>query len=439
MLEFKNRPYTLDDLGKHQKKVDDIHQKMHERTSVGAAFLGWIDAASRVTEEELHHILRLAAKTREKADVLVVAGIGGSYLGAHAMIEALRSEYAPLKPEILFCGNHFSAAKLEELLVYLEDKTFYVNVISKSGRTIETALAFRFLRKELQQRYGERAGEYIIATTDAKSGALRAQVEEEGYESFIVPEDIGGRYSVMSPVGLFPMAVAGIDIEGFLAGMKEAEKDFSTSSLEENTAYQYALTRRLLHEEGKLMEILVSYEPALVQFAEWYKQLFGESEGKDGKGIFPVSLANTTDLHSMGQMVQDGPRIFFETVLDLRKQSSLRLPSLLDHGDGLSYLEGEEVCAMTRKALLGTLLAHEEANVPNLLLELKEYSAKSLGYLMYFMMTSCAMSAYLSGVNPFDQPGVEAYKNNMLALLGDAKYKDIKGPMEEKLKEKNLL
>lgn len=439
MLELKNLPYSLSQLTEHQKRVDEIHRQMEARTSTGAEFLGWLDAASKTSEEELQQMKTLADKIRRKADVLVVAGIGGSYLGAHAMIEALRKEYQAQEPEIIFCGNHMSAAKLQELLEYLEDKTFYVNVISKSGRTIETALAFRFLRRELQQRYGERAGAYIIATTDATSGALRAQVEQEGYESFVVPEDIGGRYSVMSPVGLFPMAVAGISIDDFLQGMKQAEKDFSSPLLEENLAYQYGLTRQLLYADGKNMEILVNYEPALVQFSEWYKQLFGESEGKDGKGIFPVSVANTTDLHSMGQMIQDGQRNFFETVLDLRKPSTLTLPSLLDDGDGLSYLEGEEIFSMTRKALLGTLLAHEEAGVPNLLLEMKEYSAKSLGYLMYFMMKSCAMSAYHSGVNPFDQPGVEAYKNNMLALLGDTKYAHLKGPMEEKLKEKKLL
>ncbi|HZK10367.1 MAG TPA: glucose-6-phosphate isomerase [Clostridia bacterium] len=438
MLNFKNSPYSLEELEKHQAKITAIHTSMEARTSLGAEYLGWLKAASTFEEKELKRLIQLASKIREEADLLVVAGIGGSYLGADALIQALKPTFGQDKPQILFCGNNLSAAYMEELLAYLEGKCFYVNVISKSGRTVETALAFRFLKKELTKRYGQEAGRYIIATTDAKSGALRRQVEEEGYKSFVVPQDIGGRYSVMSPVGLFPMAVAGLDVKGFLAGMTQAEKDFSSPKLEENAAYRYALTRRLLYKKGKIMEILVTYEPALEKFAEWYKQLFGESEGKEEGGIFPVAVANTTDLHSMGQIIQDGPKIFFETVVDLSKPSSLVLPEVKAEDD-LDYLQGQKISGMTKKALLATLIAHEEAGVSNLLIEMESYSEESLGYLMYFMMRACAMSAYLGGVNPFDQPGVEAYKNNMLALLGNPNYKKYKADIEKKLREKNLV
>lgn len=438
MLKFKNCPYTLQELEKYQEKVSAIHDAMEARTSRGAEYLGWLYAASSFDVKEMEKLLELAQKIRQEADVLVVAGIGGSYLGADALIRTFAPAFGQMKPEILFCGNNLSAAYMEELLHYLSDKRFYVNVISKSGRTVETALAFRFLKAELKGRYGENYAKYVIATTDARTGALRRQVEQEGYESFVVPEDIGGRYSVMSAVGLFPLAVAGLDVKKFLEGMINAELDFSCRELAANAAYRYALTRRLLYDEGKLMEILVSYEPALGQFSEWYKQLFGESEGKDGGGIFPVSVANTTDLHSLGQMIQDGPKIFFETVLDLHKSGDLCLPQV-EGDDDLDYLEGEKIDGLTQKALLATLLAHEEAGVPNLLLEIQDYSESSLGYLMYFMMRACAMSAYLGDVNPFDQPGVEAYKNNMLALLGNPAYQMYKGPLEKKLRTRGLL
>lgn len=439
MLKLKNSPYSIEELESYQREITELHEAMEARTSLGAEYLGWLHAPSSFETKEMERLLDLAAKIRDEADVLVVAGIGGSYLGADALIRAFKPAFGANKPEILFCGNNLSAAYMQELLDYLCDKRFFVNVISKSGRTVETALAFRFLKKELQERYGqEAAGHYIIATTDAESGALRRQVEEEGYESFVVPADIGGRYSVMSAVGLFPMAVAGLDIIGFIEGMVQAEEDFSSAKLKENTAYRYALTRKLLYDKGNLLEILVSYEPALGQFAEWYKQLFGESEGKNGGGIFPMAVANTTDLHSLGQIIQEGPKIFFETVLDLRKPSGLILP-VVEGDDDLAYLEGEEIFSMGKKALLATLLAHEEAGVTNLLLEVKEYSERALGYLMYFMMKACAMSAYLGGVNPFDQPGVEAYKNNMLALLGSPSYQEYKGPIEKKLKERGLL
>lgn len=438
MLEFKNSPYSIEDLEKYQSEITSLHEAMEAGTSQGAEYLGWLRAASTFETKEMQRLLQVAQKVRNEADVLVVAGIGGSYLGADALIEAFKPAFGKEKPQVLFCGNNLSAAYMKELLVYLRGKSFYVNVISKSGRTVETALAFRFLKEELRMRHGQEAAKYIIATTDGKSGALRRQVEDEGYESFLVPGDIGGRYSVMSAVGLFPMAVAGLDVKDFLQGFIQAEEDFSSPKLRENSAYRYALTRKLLYDEGKLMEILVTYEPALRQFSEWYKQLFGESEGKNQGGIFPLAVSNTTDLHSMGQIIQEGPKIFFETVLDLRKASSLILPRL-ESDDDLDYLEGEDVFEMTKKALLATLMAHEDAGVSNLLLEMEDYSEKSLGYLMYFMMRACAMSAYLAGVNPFDQPGVEAYKNNMLALLGNPSYEKYKAPMEKKLKDRGLL
>ncbi len=438
MLKLKNFPLSEEEEKRYSEKVSSLHLAMEEGRAEGSDYLGWLYYASTFPQEELERLVRLAQEVRARAEVLVVAGIGGSYLGAEAMIKALAPAFGQEKPEIIFCGNNLSGAYLEELLAYLEGKNFYVNVISKSGRTLETALAFRFLKEELIKRHGDRAGSFIIATTDPESGALRRQVEAEGYESFAIPPNLGGRYSVMSPVGLFPMAVAGLDVKAFLEGFIEGERDFSPASLAENKAYQYALTRRLLYDRGYLMEILVSYEPSLVQFSEWYKQLFGESEGKDGGGIFPVSVANTTDLHSLGQIIQDGPKIFFETVLAMGKKTSLILPSL-DGDDGLSYLEGEKISTMTGQAMLATLLAHEEAGVTNLILELDDYSEKSLAYLMYFMMRACAMSSYLGGVNPFDQPGVEAYKNNMLALMGSPDYRGLNLEIREKLKKRGLI
>lgn len=438
MIKFKNSPLNMEDYQKHSEGIKKLHLAMEEGRAAGSDYLGWLYYASSFDKNEVDRIKTHAKKIRDQADVLVVAGIGGSYLGADAIIRALELSFGRSKPEIIFCGNNLSGAYLEELISYLDGKNFYVNVISKSGRTLETALAFRFLKDLLIEKHGSDYYKYIYATTDSSSGALRKQVEEEGFVSFEVPGNVGGRFSVMTPVGLFPLAVAGLNIDEFLEGFIEGEKDFSSENLIDNLAYQYGLVRNHYYNQGKLMEILVTYEPALGQFAEWFKQLFGESEGKDGRGIFPISVANTTDLHSLGQIIQDGKKIFFETVLDLTKKTSLSVPS--SHmEDDLGYLEGERVGVMTKNAQLATLIAHEEAGVPNLILELDDYSERGLGYLMYFMMRACAMTSYLQGVNPFDQPGVEAYKTNMLALMGNPSYAQYRQALVDKLVSKGLI
>ncbi|MBA4494207.1 glucose-6-phosphate isomerase [Paenactinomyces guangxiensis] len=403
------------------------HDMLHNKTGSGSDFLGWIDLPSQYDQEEFARIKKAAQKIQSDSDALIVIGIGGSYLGARAAIEMLtHSFYNQLPktkrktPVIYFAGNHISSNYTANLLDLLEDKDFSINVISKSGTTTEPAIAFRIFRDYMEKRYGkEEARRRIYATTDREKGALKKLADEEGYETFVIPDDVGGRYSVLTAVGLLPIAAAGIDIDEMMAGARAASQAYRLPGLSENPSYQYAAVRNALYRKGKTTELLVNYDPALHYFSEWWKQLFGESEGKDQKGIFPASVNFTTDLHSMGQYIQEGLRNIFETVVFVersQKQVTIR-PEPADL-DGLNYLAGKDLDFVNTKAFEGTMLAHTDGGVPNLSVKVKELSPHTFGQLVYFFEKACGISGYLLGVNPFDQPGVEAYKKNMFALLG---------------------
>ena len=412
-------------------RVEAIHRQIAAKQGAGNDFLGWVDLPVNADQAEIEAVKAAAARIRENSEVLVVAGIGGSYLGARAALEMLMPYFRTTppqagNPEVIFVGHHLSGAYLEQLLNYIKDKEFSINVISKSGTTTETAVAFRFLKQLAEEKYGKKgAAERIYATTDRQRGALRRLAEEEGYTTFVIPDDIGGRYSVLSPVGLLPIAAAGIDIDPILAGAAAAYEVCSHPELEQNPVYQYAVLRHIFYQKGKSIELMVNYEPALHYFAEWWKQLFGESEGKDGKGLFPAAVDFTTDLHSLGQYIQEGRRLFFETILAVEKdRSTLALPEAPGDPDGLNYIAGQRVDEMNRQALRGTLLAHQDGGVPCLVVKIPELSPFYFGYLVYFFEKACAISGYLLGVNPFDQPGVEEYKKNMFALLGKPGFED---------------
>jgi len=429
----------------HQKDVvKTLHHVIHDQTGAGSDFLGWIDLPSNYDQEEFTRIETAAKKIASDSDVLLVIGIGGSYLGARAAVEALTHHFYNLQtsgerqgPQLLFVGHHISSTYMKELMDVLEGKTFSINVISKSGTTTEPAIAFRLFKKLLIDQVGplEVRGR-IYATTDAREGALKTLADGEGYTTFVVPDDVGGRYSVLTAVGLLPIAACGIDIGQMMEGAKEASIRYGNPDLTENEAYQYAVIRNLLYEKGKTIELLVSYEPSLLMFNEWWKQLFGESEGKDGKGIFPASVTFSTDLHSMGQYIQDGRRDLFETTLQIR---SLRHDLIMEEEtldlDGLNYLAGRSVDFVNKQAFRGATLAHVDGGVPNIVIELPEMNAYGFGYLAYFFQKACAMSGYLLGVNPFDQPGVEAYKKNMFALLGKPGYEGLKKQLEARWEE----
>ncbi|MDR0140015.1 glucose-6-phosphate isomerase [Metabacillus idriensis] len=423
--------------------VKVAHHSIHEKTGAGSDYLGWVDLPSEYDKEEFARIQKSAEKIKSDSDVLLVVGIGGSYLGARAALEMLNhSFYNALSkeqrktPQIIFVGNNISSTYMKDLMDLLEGKDFSINVISKSGTTTEPALAFRIFRKLLEEKYGKaEAKSRIYATTDKARGALKTLATEEGYESFIIPDDVGGRYSVLTAVGLLPIAAAGADIEEMMKGAAAAMEDFANSELEENAAYQYAAVRNALYNRGKTIEMLINYEPGLQYFAEWWKQLFGESEGKDQKGIFPASANFSTDLHSMGQYVQEGRRDLFETVLNVEKpRHELTIEAEENDLDGLNYLAGETVDFVNKKAFQGTMLAHTDGGVPNLIVNLPEMNEYTFGYLVYFFEKACAMSGYLLGVNPFDQPGVEAYKVNMFALLGKPGFEEVKAELEKRLK-----
>lgn len=425
--------------GDYQAMITAAHRLLHDKTGPGGDFLGWVDYVSRLEPEEIERIDATARTIRQQADVLVVIGIGGSYLGAKAVIEALGPQYGR-RPEVVFAGTAMSSLDLTELLAYLEGKSVFVNVISKSGTTLEPAIAFRVLRQWMEQTYGEAANQRIIATTDASRGALVELAKQKGYQRFVVPDDVGGRYSVMTPVGLLPIAAAGIDLNAFLDGFRQAEEEYRADSIETNQAYRYALARHLLLHQGKSIEIFAQYKPRLMYLSEWLKQLYGESEGKDGKGLFPAAVVNSSDLHSLGQYIQDGQRILFETVIDFRSPSAdIFIPADQANLDGLNYLAGKDLHFINRKAMMATILAHVEGGVPNILLETERFDATSLGKLMYFFMKACGMSGYLLGVNPFDQPGVEEYKLNMFALLGKPGSEQRQAELEEKLNSSRAL
>ncbi|MDT0740158.1 glucose-6-phosphate isomerase [Staphylococcus chromogenes] len=417
--------------------VKSVHRTIHEGTGAGSDFLGWVDLPVDYDKEEFARIQKSAKQIQSNSDVLVVIGIGGSYLGARSAIEMLTPAFKKNEetPEIIFAGHHLSSTYTQELIDYLEGKDFSVNVISKSGTTTEPAVAFRLFKKLLEEKYGkEEAVKRIFATTDKEKGALKQLATNEGYESFIVPDDVGGRFSVLTAVGLLPIAVAGIDIESMMSGAAKAREELSSDDVSENIAYQYATIRNILYSKGYTTEMLINYEPSLQYFNEWWKQLFGESEGKDLKGIYPSSANFTTDLHSLGQYVQEGRRFLFETVLKVESpKHAITIEEDPEDLDGLNYLAGKTVDDVNTKAFEGTLLAHTDGGVPNLVVKVPQLDAFTYGYLVYFFETAVAMSGYQLGVNPFNQPGVEAYKQNMFALLGKPGFEDKKKELEERL------
>ncbi|AEP01511.1 glucose-6-phosphate isomerase [Weizmannia coagulans] len=419
------------------------HKLLHEKTGVGNDFTGWLTLPKDYDKEEFARIQKAAAKIQNDSDVLLVIGIGGSYLGARAAIEMLNHSFMNVlpkekrkNPQIFFVGNSISSTYMKDLMDVLEGKDFSINVISKSGTTTEPAIAFRIFNKLLIEKYGEKEAKgRVYATTDRAKGALKTLADAEGYETFVIPDDVGGRYSVLTPVGLLPIAVSGVDIQAMMDGAAKAVDDFSNPEVAENIAYQYAAVRNILYRKGKTIEMLINYEPGLQYFSEWWKQLFGESEGKDQKGIYPSSANFSTDLHSLGQYVQEGRRDLFETVVKVEQaREELTIEKEENDLDGLNYLAGRTVDFVNNKAFEGTLLAHTDGGVPNLVVSIPKTDAYTFGYLVYFFEKACAVSGYLNGVNPFDQPGVEAYKKNMFALLGKPGYEDLKAALEKRLK-----
>ena len=420
------KPFLGADFDSYLEKSLKSYDILMSKEGLGNDFLGWLDLPNCYDKEEFLRIKKAALKVRVNSEVLVVVGIGGSYLGARSAIEMLKGYFRKNDVEIIFAGNQMSSTYLSELLAYLNDKDFSINVISKSGTTTEPAIAFRALKKLAEEKYGASAKERIYATTDAKKGALHTLAKSEGYEMFTVPDDVGGRFSVLTAVGLLPIACAGIDIEKMMEGARDA-LEYTRERTTFNPAIYYAAVRNYLYQKGYDIELLINYEPCLNYFSEWWKQLFGESEGKDHKGIYPSSVSFSTDLHSLGQMIQDGKRHFFETVLKVKSPIS-DVAILNDEAnlDGLNYLCGHSVDYVNQKACEATRIAHTSGGVPNMLIEIPEISAYSYGYLAYFFEISCAISAYILGVNPFNQPGVEAYKKNMFALLDKPGYEDYK-------------
>ena len=409
-------------------------------TGAGSDFLGWYDLPVNYDKDEFKRIKAAAKKIQNNSDVLVVIGIGGSYLGARAAIEFVKSPlYNELKkstPDIYFAGNNISTTALNELLSICEGRDVSVNVISKSGTTTEPAIAFRVFKSLLTEKYGEEgAKDHIFVTTDKCRGTLKEFSDAAGYETFVVPDNVGGRYSVLTAVGLLPVAVAGIDIDEMMLGAEEAKIRFSNENVAENEALQYAIYRNALLRNGKCTEILVGYEPYMLMLNEWWKQLYGESEGKDQKGIFPASVIFSTDLHSLGQYIQDGQRNLFETVINVKNPGcKFIIPNDESNVDGLNFISGKELDYVNKTAMLATLIAHNDGGVPNILIELEDRSAGTFGYLVYFFELACAVSGYMLGVNPFNQPGVEAYKKNMFALLGKPGYEDMKRELDLRIK-----
>ena len=435
-LNYKNALSFVSEeaLNQNKENVLKAYKTLVNKTGEGNDFLGWIEYPKNYDKEEFARIKKAAEKIRSNSEVLVVIGIGGSYLGAKAVIEALKPYFSTKKDlEIVFAGNSLSSTYLNQLLTYLENKDFSVNVISKSGTTTEPAIAFRLCKELLIKKYHEKAAERIFATTDAKKGALRNLATQEGYETFVVPDDIGGRYSWFTAVGLLPIACAGIDIDALMKGSYDAMNDCVNNEYDSNDAMKYANMRNLLYKT-KQIEILVNFEPRLAYISEWWKQLYGESEGKDHKGLFPASLVYSTDLHSMGQYVQEGKGLMFETVLNvLNPEENLILRKEAEDLDQLNYLDQTKMDSVAKKAMQGTILAHVDGGVPNLVLEVEEMDAYHLGYLLYFFMFACGVSGYMLGVNPFNQPGVEAYKKNMFALLDKPGYESESAAIRQRL------
>lgn len=421
-----------------EKALEKVHDHVLNGTGAGSDFLGWVRLPAGYDKEEFSRLQRAAEKIRSDSQALVVIGIGGSYLGARAVIETLTSNNYNLTrkdtPAIYFAGNGLSADAMGEVIELVKDVDFSVNVISKSGTTTEPAVAFRIFKALLEERYGkEGARGRIYATTDARRGALKGLADKEGYEQFVVPDNVGGRYSVLTAVGLLPIAVAGIDIQSLMDGAREEMERLARPGMD-NPAWQYAAARHALYKAGKKVEILAGYEPSFRFFGEWWKQLFGESEGKEGKGLLPASVEFTADLHSMGQYIQQGERVMLETVVRFDKgRGSITIPDDPENVDGLNFLSGKTLDFVAEQAMRGTILAHVDGGVPNILLTVPGRDERSLGALIYFFEFACGISGYLLGVNPFDQPGVEAYKNNMYALLGKPGYEEQKAALEKRL------
>ncbi|MBQ4154437.1 MAG: glucose-6-phosphate isomerase [Clostridia bacterium] len=430
---------TEDDVLSLSDKIKNAHDQLVNKNGKGNDFLGWLDLPFNYDKEEFDRILATAEKIKKDSDVLIVIGIGGSYLGARAAIEFLKSPYYnSLRegvPEVYFAGNSISGSQMNDLLRICEGKRVSVNVISKSGTTTEPAIAFRVFREYLETRYGEEeAAKRIYCTTDKEKGTLKALADQKGYECFVIPDDVGGRFSVLTAVGLLPIAVAGADIKAIMNGAAAAAEDYKEFDLENNDCYRYAAARNVFYNKGKAIEILVSYEPCFTMMSEWFKQLYGESEGKENKGLFPASLIFTTDLHSMGQYVQSGQRLMFETVVNIKDcRSDMVIKEDEQNSDGLNFLAGKTMSFVNERAFEGTVLAHTDGGVPNLVINVDKADEENLGRLIYFFEKACAISGYVLGVNPFDQPGVESYKKNMFALLGKPGYEEQKKELEARL------
>ena len=439
-----NTKYTADfvredELNGMLPQVEAAHNQLHERCGLGNDYVGWLDLPACYDRDEFARIEKAAERIRSDSDILIVIGIGGSYLGARAAIEFIHSPLYNNKkkttPDIYFAGNSISPDALNELLELCEGRRVSVNVISKSGTTTEPAIAFRVFRRYLEERCGvEEARKRIYCTTDRERGTLKQLADREGYETFVVPDDVGGRYSVLTAVGLLPIAVSGADIGAMMRGAADARARYETPDLFDNDCYRYAAMRNILSRKGYGIEMLTAYEPRMTMMAEWFKQLYGESEGKDHKGIFPASAIFSTDLHSLGQYIQDGVRMLFETVVWIGQPvKELVLERQEDDGDGLNFLAGKGMSTVNRKALEGTILAHNDGGVPNLVLEMDQANEYNFGWMVYFFEKACAVSGYLLGVNPFNQPGVESYKKNMFALLGKPGYEEQRAALEQRL------
>ncbi len=425
-LNLDNSQVDEKEIMKYKEEVENIHKDLHRRSEDETDFVGWLDLPTNYDKKEFERIKKAAKKISKESEVLVVIGIGGSYLGARAVIESLTNTFYNLQddkkrkyPMILFAGNNLSPNYINDMIDLIGDKDFSVNVISKSGTTTEPAIAFRIFREILENKYGiDEARSRIYVTTDKERGALKTLSDMEGYEKFVVPDNVGGRYSVLTAVGLLPIATAGIDVEKLMSGARIAQEKYSDENLKYNECYQYAVTRNILYKNNKNIEILVNYEPKMHYFIEWWKQLYGESEGKEGKGIFPSGVDYTTDLHSMGQYIQDGRRNLLETLLCIKNPSSnIKINTDDDNLDGLNYLAGKDLDYVNKKAMEGTVEAHVTGDVPNLMITIDKLDEENIGELIYFFELACAVSGNILGVNPFNQPGVEEYKKNMFRLL----------------------
>ena len=439
-----NDKYVKNYIGEHElsniaPQVASAHELLHSGKGPGNDFIGWLDLPTNYDKEEFARIKAAAERIKSNTDIFIVIGIGGSYLGARAVIEFVKSPvYNSLKkdtPDIYFSGNSISPNELNNLLKICEGRDVSINVISKSGTTTEPAVAFRVFRDYLEKKYGkEEAAKRIYVTTDKAKGTLKGLSDKEGYETFVVPDDVGGRYSVLTAVGLLPIAVSGADIDALMNGARDAQNNLADPSIDNNDCYKYAAIRNILYRKGMGVELLVSYEPCFTMMCEWWKQLYGESEGKDNRGLFPASVIFSTDLHSMGQYIQQGRRFLFETVVSFEKPySDIVIKEDPENVDGLNFLAGKNMSFVNKKAFEGTVLAHNDGGVPNVIISVPEMNEYELGYLIYFFEKACAISGYMLGVNPFDQPGVESYKKNMFALLGKPGYESQRDELEKRL------